>query len=314
MALDEPRAAAREAAAPVAMQERTPQRGRNRSGAGADLHDVAVLVVSHHHPARVAGQAPGRFRGNARAVLEDGLARLLRVGEDGGIDVDHDLIALGQWAGIDAVVQRRLREQGEGIRLLLDHRGRFRGNVYRLGVPILGLHARLLIQALAGGGQRLHEQRPDLGRQPPSQSHHAVVILIHVQGAARVLPSRLTGLGLPVHAAPATDDALDVGGGARLGHGEQALFGFGGGHAGDRAGLGVRDLSARQRLGEQRERCERARHSDPLARGAGLQAHAPGQPGGFFVDDFPMTSSGRIQKVRLRDEALRRLGPTGPRG
>jgi fatty-acyl-CoA synthase len=26
-----------------------------------------------------------------------------------------------------------------------------------------------------------------------------------------------------------------------------------------------------------------------------------------FVDDFPMTSSGKIQTVRLRDEALRRL-------
>ena len=26
-----------------------------------------------------------------------------------------------------------------------------------------------------------------------------------------------------------------------------------------------------------------------------------------FVDDFPMTSSGKIQKVKLREEALRRL-------
>jgi fatty-acyl-CoA synthase len=29
----------------------------------------------------------------------------------------------------------------------------------------------------------------------------------------------------------------------------------------------------------------------------------------FIVDDFPMTSSGKIQKVKLRDEALRRLPP-----
>jgi len=29
----------------------------------------------------------------------------------------------------------------------------------------------------------------------------------------------------------------------------------------------------------------------------------------IFVDDFPMTSSGKIQKVKLRDEALRRLPP-----
>jgi len=27
------------------------------------------------------------------------------------------------------------------------------------------------------------------------------------------------------------------------------------------------------------------------------------------VDDFPMTSSGKIQKVALREEALRRLPP-----
>jgi fatty-acyl-CoA synthase len=28
-----------------------------------------------------------------------------------------------------------------------------------------------------------------------------------------------------------------------------------------------------------------------------------------FVDDFPMTSSGKIQKVKLREEALRQLPP-----
>jgi acyl-CoA synthetase (AMP-forming)/AMP-acid ligase II len=29
----------------------------------------------------------------------------------------------------------------------------------------------------------------------------------------------------------------------------------------------------------------------------------------IFVDEFPMTSSGKIQKVKLREEALRRLTP-----
>jgi acyl-coenzyme A synthetase/AMP-(fatty) acid ligase len=34
----------------------------------------------------------------------------------------------------------------------------------------------------------------------------------------------------------------------------------------------------------------------------------------FLVDEFPMTSSGKIQKVKLREEALRRLAaPSGPR-
>jgi acyl-CoA synthetase (AMP-forming)/AMP-acid ligase II len=34
----------------------------------------------------------------------------------------------------------------------------------------------------------------------------------------------------------------------------------------------------------------------------------------FLVDDFPMTSSGKIQKIVLRDEALRRRPPAGERG
>jgi acyl-CoA synthetase (AMP-forming)/AMP-acid ligase II len=47
-----------------------------------------------------------------------------------------------------------------------------------------------------------------------------------------------------------------------------------------------------------------------------LLAHCRGRIASFkiprrvlFVDDFPMTSSGKIQKVRLREEALRRLPP-----
>jgi acyl-CoA synthetase (AMP-forming)/AMP-acid ligase II len=47
-----------------------------------------------------------------------------------------------------------------------------------------------------------------------------------------------------------------------------------------------------------------------------LLAHCRGRIAGFkvprrvaFVDDFPMTSSGKIQKVRLREEALRRWPP-----
>src|SRR6266498_5124291 len=73
-------AAAGEAATPVPMVERSPHGGGNRPGPGPDLQQAPLLVVAHHHPARVARQAPGRFRRNARAVLEDGLARLIRVG------------------------------------------------------------------------------------------------------------------------------------------------------------------------------------------------------------------------------------------
>jgi hypothetical protein len=75
--------------------------------------------MSHHHSARVARQAPGRFRGNVRAVLEDGLAGLIGIRESRGIDVDDDLVVLARTAGVEAVVQCRLCEERERVRLLL---------------------------------------------------------------------------------------------------------------------------------------------------------------------------------------------------
>ena len=73
--------AAGETAAPVPMLQRPPQGGGNRPGARPDLHHTPLGVVAHHHPARVARQPLRRFRGNARAILQHGLARLLRVGQ-----------------------------------------------------------------------------------------------------------------------------------------------------------------------------------------------------------------------------------------
>ena len=68
MPLAEGLAAAREAAAPVPSVKRSPQGGRNRPGPGPDLHRVAMLIMAHHHPAGIARQAPGRFRGRNYAV------------------------------------------------------------------------------------------------------------------------------------------------------------------------------------------------------------------------------------------------------
>ena len=123
--LSEADAAAGEAAAAVPMVERPPQGRGNRPGPGPDLDQAAILVMAHNHLAGVARQAPGRFRGNARAVLEDGLARLLRLGQRRGVDVDHHLVALARRARIEPLVQGRLREERQGIGLPLGHRGRF---------------------------------------------------------------------------------------------------------------------------------------------------------------------------------------------
>ena len=75
MALPDADTTAREAAAAVAVMQGAANGGRNRPGAGADLHDPTVGIVSYHDPASVAGQTLGRARGNARTVFEDRLAR-----------------------------------------------------------------------------------------------------------------------------------------------------------------------------------------------------------------------------------------------
>ncbi len=130
MPLTERQSAAREAATPVPMVQRSPQRRGNRPRPGADLQQAAVGVVSHHHPAGVARQASRRFRGNARAVLEYGLARLIGVRQHRGIDVQHYLVALARTAGVEHLVKGRLRDQGERVGLLLGPlTGRHRGLV-----------------------------------------------------------------------------------------------------------------------------------------------------------------------------------------
>jgi len=131
------------------------------------------------------------------AIREDGLAGLIGIGEHRGVDVDDHLVSLSWRARVDAVVEGRLRDEGERIGLLLGHGGRLRGNV-----P--------LMQGLTRRGQRLHEDGADLGRQPPSENDHAVLVLIHVQRTALVSSGLRTRLGYPVHPAPAAHDAFDM--------------------------------------------------------------------------------------------------------
>jgi len=108
------------------MLKSAPQRRRNGPRPGADLGDPAVWVVSHHHAARVTCKALRRFCRNARSALEHGLARPIGIREHLHVDVDHHLIALARRTGIDSVMERCLREQRQGVGLLLLHRRRFR--------------------------------------------------------------------------------------------------------------------------------------------------------------------------------------------
>ena len=129
MALTERKAAAREATSAIAMVERPSQRRRNGPRPRADFGDAAIRRVPHHHPTRVACQALRRLRGNARAALEHGVARRIGIREHLGVDVDDHLVSLARGAGIDAVVQRRLGDEGQRVRLLLLDGGCFRATV-----------------------------------------------------------------------------------------------------------------------------------------------------------------------------------------
>jgi hypothetical protein len=112
MPLAERQPTAREAAAAVAVVECSTQRRRNRPRPRPDFHDPAVCVVTHHHTAGIARQAPRRFGGNAPAPLEDGLTGLIRVRQDWRVDVHHHLVPLARSAGIQLVVQRRTEAGG----------------------------------------------------------------------------------------------------------------------------------------------------------------------------------------------------------
>jgi hypothetical protein len=74
--------------------------------------------VSHDHAACVAGKALRRFRRDAGAV-DNRLTERIRIGQYRRVDVNDDLISLSGRAGIQTLVERRLRDQCERVGLLL---------------------------------------------------------------------------------------------------------------------------------------------------------------------------------------------------
>jgi hypothetical protein len=57
------------------------------------------------------------------AVLQHGLAGRLGIRERRRVDMDHGLIAIARCTGIDTMVQHRLRQQSQGVGMLLLQRG-----------------------------------------------------------------------------------------------------------------------------------------------------------------------------------------------
>ena len=148
-----------------------PESRGNRTGPGADLCHTPVRVMTHYDARGVAGQALRRSSWNAQAVLEHGLPRLGRVGQDGGVDMEDDLVALAGNTGIDAAIARGLSQECERVGLLLHCR------LLRL------LLEPPLVQALPGRFQRLQQEGADLWSQASTDRHGPVFIWIHMHPA-----------------------------------------------------------------------------------------------------------------------------------
>jgi hypothetical protein len=217
-------------------------------------------------------------------LFQRGLAGLLRVGQHSRVHVDHHLVPLAGRAGIEAVMQRGLGEQGQRVRLLLRPRrglqcgiarGRQAGREGRGRGPG---GADPLIQRLPSGVERAQQQLAHLGGEPPAEHHGAVVLAVDVERPARVLLRDLTRLGLPVHPPPAADDPLHVDRRAGAADGQQASLGVRRGYAGQGANLGVGELATGQGLSQPGQRRQRAGDPDALAGRAHVEADSPGEP------------------------------------
>ncbi len=289
------------------MLQRPPQRRRDRARAGADFHHPPVRVVPHHHPARVARQPLRRSRGNVRAVLQHRLPGLGRVRQDRGVHVDHHLIAFPRGPGIELVMQRGLRQQGQRVRLLLRpgrglrRPGRWPGRRPR-SPGAAGTASRGPRRGLAGAARRppgsgargARRCRPHpggrAGRGPRAAAWPAARPPVGPGGAS---PGRCSPRGPPCRRAPP----------------EQAHLGLRGRDAGQGADLGVGELAARQGVSQGRQRPEGAGHPDMLAGGAQGEADAPGEPLGAGAEAVGPAAAG----VELADQR-RAGGPSRPRG
>ena len=178
------------------------RKGRwNRPRPGSDLQQPTVSIVPHHHPGRVARNAPTRFRGNVSAVFEDRLPRLIGIREHRSIDMDHHLVALARSAGIQTVVERRLGEQRQRIGLQLGKRRRLFDPLF-----LIAVRAAALIERLTSRLQRAKEECPGFWLQTAPNGHRAVIVLIDVQRSHRVPPRRLLRLRQAIDAAPRAHD------------------------------------------------------------------------------------------------------------
>jgi Hepatitis C virus capsid protein len=87
-------------------------------------------------------------------------------------------------------------------------------------------------------------------------------------------------------------------------HSQQTLFGLRRGHAGQGPHLGVRELAARERLGQPRQRRQGVRDAHAFAGRAQVEPDAPGQPGRARAEPGVPARAG----VELADELEQACG------
>jgi hypothetical protein len=102
--LGERRIAQRKSARRVTCIEGPPNRRRECAPLAPNVEHVSVGIVFHLDHARITGDPPRRFRGNAVATIEHGLPRCARVPQDGFVDVHDDLVPIGTAPRIELVL------------------------------------------------------------------------------------------------------------------------------------------------------------------------------------------------------------------
>ena len=246
--------------------------------------------MPHDHAAGVARQPAGRFRGNAHAVFEDGLAGLIGVGQHRRIDVDHDLVAFAGGSGIESVVESGLCKQRQRVRLLLGHGRGLRRRVSQGGDrrprlvsadtasrarPRARAAGALPLPAPAGPGARpcrpLPERRAGPGLRGAARSRGP-----RPRRSTRRQPRTIRSTWAAVPARPTASSRASV---------------SGRGHAGQGADLGVRELTAGEGLGQPWQR----------RRGRGRRERARGPPPGRA----PRASSARRRRSGSRCSSRR---------
>jgi hypothetical protein len=143
----------------------------NGSGFATDVEDVALAVVQHLDRGGVTGDAAGRFRGNALAVLESGLALVSRHarGEGGGVDVDHNLVAVAAGAGVEVVSEGGLGDEAEGVGPPLSAGGVVPADFLARFLPAV-------VEALFSSVEGPEEDSADFRGEATTNDHHPIFV------------------------------------------------------------------------------------------------------------------------------------------